>query len=247
MTKSSITIVSSLFAIAVMASAEPQRTFLTTENQFPERGRLELGYGFDGRAYDGLDLYTHSLNARLGLLKDFTVRVQVPGIDRQPEMGNSEFGLGDVSLGFDLVAYQDVFSFPFLIPHADISFATGEEEKGLGAGETEFRIGVAIGTKTHEAIWWVLDASYSTGDLLNSDEILDLGLSVLWELSDQFTVAAEGLIRHMEETDSEAVLAGASATYKWTPSFLTGVFAGKWNENDTGEDTVLKVSAAYAF
>lgn len=234
-------------AMALIGWAEPQRTALVTENQMPNKGQLELGYHFDGRSFDNMDLYTHAVQARFGLLKDLTVRARVPAVSREPDIGDSEFGLGDVSLGFDLVAYQDVFTFPFIMPHVDVFFATGDDAKGLGTGDTELKAGISIGTKTHEQFWWVVDLSYWTGTLMVNDDVYDAAFSILWELSDQFTLSVEGLVRHMEATDSDAVLLGGGMSYKWTPDFVASFFIGKWNENDTGEDVVAKASLAYQF
>lgn len=239
-----------LFAVASLAWSEPQRVFLTTENKFPETGKLELGYDYTGREYETLKFTSHSAVARLGLVENLTARVQAPFVNHEPDFGDSESGVGDVVLGLDLVAYQDVFSFPFVIPHLDVAFPTGDEEKGLGSGDTLVKFGVSIGTKTHEQFVWVADFSYASAydaKASEQDDQFDIALSWLWELSDQFTFNLEGLVRRMESYDSSSVLLGGGMTYKWTPALQSGVYFGAWNSNDSGEDQLLKISASYAF
>lgn len=243
-------LIPAICAVASLACAEPQRAFLTTENKFPETGTLELGYDYSGREFETLKFNSHSAVARFGLFENLTARVKVPFVDRKPDFGDSESGIGDVTLGLDLVGYQDVFSFPFVIPHIDISFPTGDDAKGLGAGDTLVRFGVSLGTKTHEQFLWVADFSYASAydaKASEKDDQFDIALSWLWELSERFTLNLEGLVRHMEAYDSSSVLLGGGMTYKWSPALLSGVYFGQWNSNDSGEDQLLKITTAYAF
>ncbi len=243
-------LIPALCAVASLAWAEPQRTFLTTENKFPETGKIELGYEYTGREFETLEYNSHSAVARLGLFENLTARVQAPFVNRKPDFGDSESGVGDVTLGLDLVAYQDVFSFPFVIPHLDVSLPSGDEDKGLGSGDTLIKFGVSIGTKTHEQFLWVADFSYASAydaKASDKDDQFDIALSWLWELSDRFTINLEGMVRRMEAYDSSSVLLGGGMTYKWTEALQSGVYFGAWNSNDSGEDQLLKVTTSYAF
>lgn len=243
-------LIPAMCAVAAVVWAEPQRTLIVTENKFPEPGKAEVGYSYFGRESGDDAVHDHALVARYGLIENLTLRVHVPYVSYQPEFATDEDGLGDVRLGLDLVSFQDVFSYPFVIPHLDVSFPTGDEDKNLGAGETVFRAGVAIGTKTHDQFVWVIDASYSSASDAVADkqgDLFDIALGILWELSDRFTVQAEGMVRHYEAYDSAAVLLGGGMSYKWTPSLLTSVYMGQWNSNDSGEDTVFKAAVSYGF
>jgi hypothetical protein len=236
--------------VAAWAGAEPQRAFLATENKFPERGAMEVGYEFIGREFDTLKYNRQSLFARYGLIENLTARVHAPYDTLKPDIGGDESGIGDVTLGVDLVAYQDVFSFPFVIPHLDVSLPTGDEDKGLGAGDTLIRAGVAVGTKTHEQFMWIVDVNYASAydaKAAKKDDVFEAALSWIWELSERFTLNLEGMFQHAEAVDSNAVLLGAGMNYAWSPHLHTGVFLGRWNENDTGEDQLLNITAAYAF
>jgi hypothetical protein len=235
---------------AAWAGAEPQRAFLTTENKFPERGALELGYEFIGREFDTLKYNRQSVFARYGLIENLTARIHAPYDTLKPDFGGDESGLGDVTLGADLVAYQDVFSFPFVIPHLDVSLPTGDEDKGLGSGDALISAGVAVGTKTQDRFVWVLDVSYASvydAKASEKDDVFGAALSWIWELSDRFTVNIEGLFRHAEAYDSNAILVGGGMNYSWSPKLNTGVFIGRWDDDDSGEEQLLNIRAAYAF
>ncbi len=243
-------LIPALCAASTFAGAEPQRAFLTTENKFPEIGALEIGYDYTGREFDTLKYNSHSFVARYGLIENLTARAHVPFDSRKPDFGSDQQGLGDVVVGLDLVAYQDVFSFPFVIPHLDISFPTGDDNKGLGSGDTLLRFGVAVGTKTHEQFNWIIDFSYASvydAKASEKDDVFEIGFSWIWEISDQFTFNLEALFQHAEDTSSDAVLLGGGMNYKWTPALQTGVFLGEWTNQDSGEDKVLNITAAYTF
>ena len=121
-----ILMVSALAALnfSIAAPAEESRAFLTTENKFPEQGQLELSYLLESDQNDGFDYATHALQARYGLIENLTTRLTVPYAVLDPEVGDSVDGLGDVRLGFDLLAFEDIFRYPYVIPHVEVGFAT---------------------------------------------------------------------------------------------------------------------------
>ncbi len=239
-----------LCCAATLAYAEPQRTALTTENKFPELRHLELGYDFSNREFSDYEYRSHELVARYGLVENLTARVHLPFDTYRPDYGSNETGLGDVRVGLDLVAYQDVFTFPFVIPHAEVGFSTGDEDKNLGTGENMYKFGVAFGTKTHEQFNWVLDVSYAANaraKAADEDDIFEVAFSWVWELSESFALSVEALIRDYQDTDNEPYLIGGGFAYKWTPAFQTRFFMGGWQEQESGEDLVINVNAAYSF
>lgn len=238
------------FGMATLAVAEPQRAALTTENKFPELRQLEAGYDFVSTDFEAARYLTHELVLRYGLIENLTTRVQVPFNTIDPDFGDKEQGIGDVRLGFDLLAYEDVFSFPYAIPHVEVSFPTGDEDEGLGTGENMVKFGLAVGTVTHEVLHWVADASYtinSDSKVAEESDVFELALSIIWDVSDRFAVSAEGIVQDAENAEDNPILLGAGLSYKWTPSFQTRFFMGGWNNGANGEDTTLNVNAAYTF
>lgn len=239
-----------LCCAASIALAEPQRTALTTENKFPELGHLELGYDFSNREFENFEYDSNELFARFGLVENLTARVHLPFDTYDPDYGDKERGIGDVGVGLDLVAYQDVFSFPYVIPHFDVTFSTGDEDKNLGTGDNSFKFGIAFGTKTYEQFNWVLDVSYAENydaKAADEDDIFQVAFSWVWELSDRFAFSVEALIQDHQDTDNEPYLIGGGLSYKWTPEFQTRFFMGGWQEQESGEDTLLNLAATYAF
>lgn len=241
--------IAALCCASTLAWGEAQRALLTHENKYPELHQLELGYEFRQREFEDFQFRTHSAQARFGVWENLTAILDVPWAQRDNDFGDDESGIGDVEFGLDLVAYQDIFGYPYVIPHVAASFSTGDEDEGLGTGETMYLFGVSIGTVVYEVLHYVLDVSFAQNydaKASEEDDALLVSLSLLWDLSDRFNVAAEGRVVDLQDTDDESYLIGGGFTYEWTENFQTGFFYGGWQESDD-EDRVLSVRANYTF
>lgn len=231
-----------------LALAEQQRVSLTHENKYPALHQLELGYDFEQQEYNDFQYRTHAAEARFGLLENLTARLSVPYVMRDEDFADDESGLGDIQLGFDLVAHQDIFSYPYAIPHIDVSFASGDEDKGLGAGDPSYVFGLSVGTVVYDALHYIADLSYSVNhDARASDEddAFIASLSVVWDVNERFAVSGEARVLDFQDTDSQPYLLGGGMAYNWSEDFLTRFFLGTWQKGENGEDLLINVSAAY--
>lgn len=238
-----------LCSAATLAWAEPQRVILTHENQYPELGQLEVGYEFQQREFNTFNYRTHSAQVRYGLVDKLTASLDVPWVQRDEDFEDDQDGIGDVVLGFDLVAYEDVFTYPYVIPHVEVGFSTGDEDKGLGTGESMYAFGISFGTVVYDVLHYVLDLTYAANyDALATDEddIFAGSLSLIWELSEQFNFSLETRLIDFQDTDDEPFIVGGGMAYKWSPDFQTSFFYGGWQE-DADEDSTLNVRATYTF
>ena len=236
--------------LAPQLRAEEARALLTTENKFPELGQLELSYLLDNQKYDDLDYRAQSLIARYGLIENLTARLQLPYVQREPDFGSDTDGLGDIRLGFDLKAFEDIFRYPYVIPHADVIFSTGDEDDGLGSGETGYSFGVSVGTVVYEVLHYVVDISYTVdadAKVAGADDMLTGSLSIIWDMSDRFSVMGEARAIDYDNADATSILAGLGMSYAWTENFGTTIFVGGWPDAEMGEDQNTMVKASYTF
>ena len=247
MRKVSLVAAATFIAGLSIASAEPNRTLLVNENRAPELGQLEVGGFFFDREYDAADETEFGAYARYGIWENLTAKVYVPHLDIEPDFGDSESGIGDVVVGLNLLAWEDIFEYPYVIPHIDVSLGTGDEDKGLGTGETDVNFGVSVGTVTYEELHWIADLSYvmsGGSDKDDPDDVVVASLGLIWDISDRFSIHGEGTITD-EDTDSVEnpidVIAGM--TYDWTDSFEMSLYGGG---GDTF-DSLVGVKAAYTF
>lgn len=239
----------SLLTAASITTAEPQRTVFTQENRLPEWEQVETGAVIRYREFSDFFGSTEVTEVvpyvRYGLTRDITVQVGVPYMDINPAVGNSESGLGDVEVTFLLLAYQDLFGYPYIIPHLTVTLPTGSENKGLGAGDPVITAGISYGDKMYDFISWVWDASYRVNP--NTDNQLLLSGSVLWHVSDQLTFVAEARYADKAEVnpDDNSVLGLGGMIYNFTDDLQMGVHFGAGFTDDT--DAIGQFRLSYSF
>ena len=233
------------------ARGEASRAFLTTENKFPEKGQPELSYLLNTSELEESTYRTHSALLRYGLIENLTARIQAPYVTFDSDVAEDTDGVGDLVLGFDLLAYEDIFRYPYVIPHLDISFPTGDEDEGLGTGDTDVSFGVSVGTVVYEVLHYVLDVSYITSvesNAANDEDGVVAALSIIWDISKRFSVMAEGAYEDISGVEDNPFLLGGGMSYKWTDSLDTSIYFGGWEEADTlGLDQELMFKASYTF
>ena len=240
--------------LPAFANAETQRTTYSFENRFPAQGRVEAGAEIkfqeievynDGVIFQDYRRTSYGAYGRYGLLDNLTASALVPFVDSDPDPGSSEAGLGDLQLGLQLKAYEDIFTYPFVIPHINVSLPTGEEDSGTGDGEAILSYGIAFGTVTWDWMTWILDGTYEAHEEI--DDVLGASLSLIAEASRQFSFIGE--IRVTDEPStldadySADVLGGLS--FKWSKHFTTVFSVG--GAVDDGEDFQSVIRAGYAW
>ena len=217
-----------LGAMVACASAEPMRTVFTMENKFPGALRAAVSLGGGGSSYDPeirgaekIKFYDVTAGVRFGL----TDRVALVG--GVPFVGYSdnrldEKGLGDVSLGAQFLFFEDIFEYAWIIPHATAIFPTGDEDKGLGTGETQGRFGLSVGTTTMDVLHWAADVSYTMDGAVSDtnpnerDDLTAGSLSLIWDLDERASVLGEVQFRDdpVDPADDYAFRGHAGLAYK---------------------------------
>jgi hypothetical protein len=236
---------------AALSHAEPTRSLFTPENKFPRWGQLEAGANYffteetDDDNFVDTDTTVVAPYLRYGLAKELALRVDVPFVSTDPSVGDGESGLGDVDVTLELRAYEDIFEYPFIIPHVTVSVPTGDEDKGLGEGNTVITPGLAVGTVTYDTMTWILDASYRIN--ADSENQLILSGSFIYDVSDILAFLLE--VRFEDEangpnTDAEFLVLGGM-TYDWSERFQTAFHVGTAAEGNT--DVITAVRASYSF
>lgn len=222
-----------LCVLAGVASAEPMRTVFTKENKFPGALKPELSLGGGASSFDAdnpngdIDRYFITPSARFGLTDRLTLVAAVPYVGYS-EGDLDESGLGDIELGAEFLFFEDIFEYAWIIPHATAILGTGDEDKNLGAGEFQPRLGISIGTTTHDVLHWAADVSYTINGaaaekvgfgMVDNDDREDLltgALSLIWDLDDRASLLGEVQVRDdpVDTEDSYALRAHLGLAYK---------------------------------
>src|SRR5438105_4271491 len=117
---------STLVLTTPFVHAEAQRALLTHENRFPEVGKAEIGAYVDYLQFNNGDQTDLRPYGRYTVINNLTLNASVPYEWTNPDNGSNENGFGDTDVGLELLAYQDIFEYPWIIPHVDTSFSTGD-------------------------------------------------------------------------------------------------------------------------
>jgi hypothetical protein len=167
------------------------------------------------------DLQTFAPYVRYGLLENFAIRLDLPYVNSDPAFGDSESGLGDMTVELQLRTWEDIFGYPYFIPHVSATLPTGDEDKGLGNEDSVVEVGMSYGDKMYDTVMWVLDLSYRVNP--NTDNQLLLANSYIWNISEQFSLLFEILYEEEIEDNGESlVLAAGGFSYNWTPNLRMG-------------------------
>jgi len=242
-------LISLLAAAGSYLAAESQRTIFTVENRFPRWEQIETGvlatyeefdFGFVKPEVSGLMPYL-----RYGVREHIAVQVGVPFVQVDPGFGSSQSGLGDVELKLQLRAYEDIFGYPYFIPHISVTLPTGDDDKGLGAGDPTVTAGLSYGNKIYDFVSYVLDGSYRI--LQDSQNQLLLSASFLWHVSPQLDFIGEFRFENKAGLfeDEENVYFLGGMVYDWTRSLQMGVHVG--TAISGGDETLGLLRFSYSF
>lgn len=232
-------------AIAGIACAEPTRTLLTVENNFPNRYQLEAGVSVDYFEAPLANSYAVVPYARYGLWERLTAVVAVPVLLVDYDFGTDKQALGDIRVGLDLAAYDNEYgNLSSITPYVRASLPTGDEGTGFGAGETTVTIGASFGATAAEFYRFILDASFSFAP--NGGNVAALAGAFIWNASERFAMLIEGGVTDEQDWSGDYTykLTGAMS-YKATDSL-----AFRWGGGtvgNVGDDVMASIKASYSF
>jgi len=226
-----------LCVTASVASADPMRTVFTKENKFPEAQGMEVYVGGGITSYDddgpdgSIDTGVYAPGVRYGVTDRLALTAEIPLASyNSDEM--DEFGLGDMSLGAEFLFFEDIFEYAWIIPHADLIFATGDEDKGLGNGKTQAAFGLSIGTTVNDVIHFAIDGTFTSNGRIDEDGEYDNlgagGLSIVWDLDARASLIGEVQVRDdtLDEEDSYGTLGHLGMSYRINDGFTLMIYGG---------------------
>lgn len=243
-------IVALVITLAGAAQAKSVRTALTKENRAPRLQQAEIGTEVTYSERDLADDIAVIPYMRYTLLRDFVVFGKLPYRTIDPDFGDRESGVGDASLGFELLAYKGLFGYPWIMPHAEVFFPTGDDDKGLGAGDMEYQFGLAMGATSNRDFHFAADARYRIVE--DEDNIPSVAVSLVWELDRQFGFIGEIELARRKvrdefgfRDDSHPITFMGGFYYAPTRDWLFTFHGGTVRHSD--EDIVIRGKIAYSF
>ena len=239
--------------------AEPQRAFFVKENRMPEASKTEVGvvsryvevpddYAADG---NGSDYFSAAPTVRYGLTDKLAVYGEIPYAQVAPSEGDTERGLGDVVAGAEMTIFEDLFGYPFIVPHVEMSLDTGDEDKGLGYGKSLFTAGASVGTVVLDMFHYIVDVSYTFNERANdgSDDdknVASVGGAFIWDLNEEFSLIAEARSDNNKDEDGHVPLyVEGGFSYKATENLNFSLLGG--GAKNTDADVIASGKITYSF
>jgi len=228
-----------LFVTAGVVSADPMRTVFTKENKFPEAMGWEVyvaggATGYDGdRAEEDIDTFAVASGVRFGVTDRLAVLAEIPFVGYS-EGDNDESGLGDMSLGAEFLFFEDIFEYAWIIPHADLIFATGDEDDGLGNGKTQAAFGLSIGTTVNDVVHFAADVTFTSNggrdedDPEEYDNLTTGGISIVWDLDSRASLLGEIMARDdtLDPDDSYGTMCHLGMAYRVNENVSMMIYGG---------------------
>jgi hypothetical protein len=246
--------ITSLVGLQMASFAESQRGIYTKENWFPGKSLWEFGARVDFIETDDAreQLRDSSVNSvmlepylRYGLTKDLSLDVNLPFGSSDSDASGTDSGLGNISIGLQLRAHEDVLEYPYVIPHVKLNLETADEDSGLDDGSGGVEIGVSVGTVVADMFNWVGDVSYEVrGD---EENLVRGSVAVIADMSDRFALTLETSITDQGDstgTDNPVILLGGMA-YNWTHNVQSSWYGG--GGLNTDNDVIAGFKTSYSF
>jgi hypothetical protein len=233
--------------------AEVQRALFTHENRFPEVGHAEAGAFVEYREFETSDVTSIRPYGRYTAIQNLTLNADIPYHWLTPQDGDDETGLGDMSVGLELLAYQDIFDYPWVIPHVNVTFPTGDEDDGLSTGDSVTTFGVSVGTTTYDELHWLADLSYAVNggnEQPDADNVFIFAGSIIWDVSETFALLAE--IQGTDEDNPEddvPYTAVGGMIFTFSEDFTLGLYGGgsATGGGSAAEDLIASAKVALTF
>lgn len=242
--------VSGLLCLAMSAGvwAEPMRTVLTKENRFPYERQVEGSAWGVYKDFDAYDYYAVTPMARYGLFDHLAVWGALPLAMTDDDNGDEHFSMDDLTVGFELLAWEDYLTYPWIIPHAQVSLPTGNEDEHMGRGEVITTFGLAVGTVVDDRWHFILDARYAIGgdNKTYKDDVASLAGAVLFEVSDIFSAHGEVEVSDddLNGQDKPVRILGGM-TYEPADDWSIGVYGGGVKNRDENVDALIRVTHTF--
>ena len=219
--------------------ANPMRTIFTKENKFPDAlgGEVEIG-----GMYMGIDnpdpmedgsTWAVGPAIRFGLAERLAVKLAVPVVGYDDGY-NDDSGIGDILLGGEFLLFEDIFDYAWIIPYVNVWLPTGDDDKGLGRGETQAHFGVSVGTTVNDVVHFAADISYAVNGskVKADDDVLFGSVSIIWDLDEKASLLGEIQMRDdpADPDDDYAVWGHGGFAFRLNEMFMAAMYVGASTE-----------------
>ena len=168
---------------------------------------------------DGKEMAIPAFEYNYGPLPNTQLHIVVPFVKSSPDDASSEYGLGDIEVGVKYRFIQETETIPQvgIFPMAEL--ATGDNKKGLGNGETWWRLPVWIQKSWGD--WKTYGgAGYVINNAAGQKNYPFAGWLLQNDINEKLTLGGEIFGRSKDTEDGRSTtLLNFGGLYKFTPDF----------------------------
>ena len=180
------------------------RPLSTEDTGIPEKGKLELETGFTyTRESNESNNYNFSLVSVYGLLENMALCVELPFDIMNPDDGETEGSFNDMAIAVKTSLLPEGEKLPSFLLKTIVKLPTGDEDKGLGSGETDTTL-VMVASKAigHATLHGNIGYTFVGGDL-NDDNIV-YGVALEYNIIPELALVGEAFMETENDFDKEA-------------------------------------------
>ncbi|HEX8395816.1 MAG TPA: transporter [Pyrinomonadaceae bacterium] len=218
---------------------KPARPTIANPAEIQKPGVLQVEFGYDSnfRSSEFRRQQTAPLNIRFAASSRLLLEAEVDAVlsQKQEEGGETQTGVGDTRLGFQIVALKDTERHPALAFAYSLKIPTASESKMLGTGRFDHRLTVLFSKKLGENTDLDINAAYLNVGREDSERRADGGLAavtVSHEFENKFGFETELAGLSLDDEQPKGVYALGAVTYKFNKRlrFDTGMRFGLTND-----------------
>ncbi|HEX8567375.1 MAG TPA: transporter [Pyrinomonadaceae bacterium] len=218
---------------------KPARPTIANPAEIQKPGVLQVEFGYDSnfRSSEFRRQQTAPLNIRFAASSRLLLEAEVDAVlsQKQEEGGETQTGVGDTRLGFQIVALKDTERHPALAFAYSLKIPTASESKMLGTGRFDHRLTILFSKKLGENTDLDINAAYLNVGREDSERRADGGLAavtVSHEFENKFGFETELAGLSLDDEQPKGVYALGALTYKFNKRlrFDTGMRFGLTND-----------------
>lgn len=200
---------------------KPSRPTVANPAEFQKAGVLQIEYGYDSnfRASDFRFQQSLPLGIRFAAHSRLLLEAEVETVqsERMDKGGKLETGVGDVRLGFQIVAVKESEKHPALAFAYSVKIPTASDAKMLGSGRYDHKLTALLSKKLGENTDLDVNVAYLNVGRDDSERRADGGLAAInlsHEFENKFGFEAEISGNSLDDVQPKGVYALGGITYK---------------------------------
>ncbi len=210
-----------------------------------EPGHVELEVSQDWVRFSTDDTWTSKAVVAFGVLPGLELRLEAPFPVIEPELGPSEAGVGDVVFGAKYRLLEETPAFPAVLAGLALRLPTGDEERGLGAGDPGVGVVIAA-SKAIGHVTFITNVGYTFEIAGRTLDAWTLAGAVEYRVRPEWSLVAEAIATLPNSRDPHLIVVRAGAVYAFSDFMRLDAAVGVGATRES-PDVAVTVGVTFSF